>query len=248
HDREVQHLLAREVAIQCALSHAARLHDVVHLHLVIVAAGEDEGRGAEDPFPQAGGGRTAPARAQRSWFGARDRHSIYGLVRSGMAGRPRSVKAPVAAAVAHRSEGAGCDARPGRHAAEADHARLHDPANPYVHEIANQDAVTIQQARRGGRHAHDLKVLEAVLRDLPPAAGAPAHGAAGLRWAAAVALVMAGLGLAWVRGGPAEDRSAAARAADMPVLWALSSAVFADSVVESALVPTPPHELDGMAA
>ena len=59
-----------------------------------------------------------------------------------MAGRPRSVKAPVAAAVAHRSEGAGCDARPGRHAAEADHARLHDPANPYVHEIANRYAFT----------------------------------------------------------------------------------------------------------
>ena len=101
---------------------------------------------------------------------------------------------------------------------------------------------------RARRLAHDLKVLEAVLRDLPPAAGAPAHGAAGLRWAAAVALVMAGLGLAWVRGGPAEDRSAAAHAADMPVLWALSSAVFADSVVESALVPTPSHELDVMAA
>jgi len=32
------------------------------------------------------------------------------------------------------------------------------------------------------------------------------------------------------------------------VLWALSSAVFADSVVESALVPTPSHELDVMAA
>jgi len=101
---------------------------------------------------------------------------------------------------------------------------------------------------RARRLAHDLKVLEAVLRGLPPAAEALAHGSAGLRWAAAAALVMAGLGLAWVRGGPAEDRSAPARAADMPVLRALSSALFADSVVESALVPMPPAELDVMAA
>ena len=85
-----------------------------------------------------------------------------------MAGRPRSVKAPVAAAVAHRSEGAGCDARPGRHAAEADHARLHDPANPYVHEIANQDAFTTQQARRGG--------LIGVMQDMKPAYNEPYSG------------------------------------------------------------------------
>jgi len=101
---------------------------------------------------------------------------------------------------------------------------------------------------RARRLAHDLKVLEAVLRGLPPAAEALARGSAGLRWAAAAALVMAGLGLAWVRGGPAEDRSLPARAADMPVLRALSSALFADSVVESALVPMPPAELDVMAA
>src|SRR6266516_1419258 len=82
----------------------------------------------------------------------------------------------------------------------------------------------------------------------PPAAEALAHGSAGLRWAAAAALVMAGLGLAWVRGGPAEDRSLPARAADMPVLRALSSALFADSVVESALVAMPPAALDVMAA
>jgi len=59
---------------------------------------------------------------------------------------------------------------------------------------------------------------------------------------------MAGLGLAWVRGGPAEDRSLPARSADMPVLRALSSALLADSVVESALVAMPPAELDVMAA
>src|SRR2546428_9358283 len=69
---------------------------------------------------------------------------------------------------------------------------------------------------RARRLAHDLKVLQAVLRDLPPAAEALAHGSAGLRWAAAAALVMAGPGLAAVGGGPAADPLGPARAHGIP--------------------------------
>src|SRR2546428_2118597 len=77
---------------------------------------------------------------------------------------------------------------------------------------------------RARRLAHDLKVLEAVLRGLPPAAEALARGSAGLRWAAAAALVMAGLRLAWGRGGPAPGRLFPAPSAGQPRLPAPSRA------------------------
>jgi len=100
---------------------------------------------------------------------------------------------------------------------------------------------------RARRLAHDLKVVAAALRDAPPAAGAPPQAPAGFRWAAAAALVAVGLGLAWVRGGPAQHRTAPARVADIPVLETLSSAVFADSDL-AALAPASPTDLDVLAA
>jgi hypothetical protein len=61
-------------------------------------------------------------------------------------------------------------------------------------------------------------------------------------------VLVIGLGLAWVRGRPAHDRAALTRRADMPVLQALSSAVFADSGVEGALAFASPTDMDVMAA
>jgi len=104
--------------------------------------------------------------------------------------------------------------------------------------------------RRARRLARDLKVIGQVLRDVPPPAEAAAtrRRSAGVRWVAAAAVVVLGLGLAWVRGGPARDRLTLARTEDMPVLQALSTAVLADSGVEWALAPAPPTDMDVIAA
>src|SRR5947207_375271 len=66
HHGEVERLLAREVPVHGPLADAARLDDVVHLHLVVVAAREDGLRGMEYLVPQTGRRRTAAADGKRA--------------------------------------------------------------------------------------------------------------------------------------------------------------------------------------
>jgi len=61
HDRQVQRALAREVAVERALADAARLRDLVHLHLVVLVAGEDGLGSAQDVVAQPGDRRAAAA-------------------------------------------------------------------------------------------------------------------------------------------------------------------------------------------
>src|SRR5213594_2620909 len=75
-------MLAGKVPIEGALAHAGGLGHVVHLHLMVIAAGEDGLGRAQDALPETGGGRAAAAGTPR--FGLRDghRHLVYGPVRS----------------------------------------------------------------------------------------------------------------------------------------------------------------------
>src|SRR5438132_275416 len=74
HDREVQLLLARKVAVQRALAHPARLDHVVHLDLMVVAPREDRFRRAQDPVAEARGGWAATTGARERGMGKRRRH------------------------------------------------------------------------------------------------------------------------------------------------------------------------------
>ena len=82
HDRNVQGVLAGKIPIQGAFAHAARLGHLVHLHLMVVVAGEDDLGRPQDVLAEPRGGRAAPTWVLQ--LGLRDgrRHLIYGPVRS----------------------------------------------------------------------------------------------------------------------------------------------------------------------
>src|SRR5207247_6160618 len=82
HDRKVQGVLAGKVPIQGAFADAARLGHLVHLHLMVIVAGEDGLGRAQDALAETRGGRAAPAWGLRLGLRGGRRHLLYGPVRS----------------------------------------------------------------------------------------------------------------------------------------------------------------------
>jgi len=96
---------------------------------------------------------------------------------------------------------------------------------------------------RARRLAHDVKVIRDVLRGVPPSLPVRVRVASPRpRWAIAATLAAVAVALTWGVRTPA---SAPVAGTDMPVLEALSRAVFLDAGPESALGS--PSELELMA-
>ena len=102
---------------------------------------------------------------------------------------------------------------------------------------------------RSRRLVHDVKVIGAVLHSVPPLAPvAVAEPPSRTRWVAAAALAAISLALTLTIPRPPEAPPARVVGTDMPMLDAVSRAVFPDAGIVNALGSAAPSELDLMAA